>query len=121
MTALNDSQLMTLIRQSPALDAIAPSLPEPLQARLLDLQKRAGDAYAAGSWRTKAGDLVEVPPRSVPPTVEEAQSALGQAYLVQDDHKRALKGLMDDMGLTPSARRAGILAQLSDTLKGWFR
>ena len=50
MTALSDSQLMTLLLQAPLLDRVMPALPEALQQQFLDLEVRAAHAYNAGTW-----------------------------------------------------------------------
>jgi len=118
---LSDAQLRILLENGPLLDAVSAPLSKELQARMLNLQQRAGDMYAAGEWSMADGKLYEMPQRSVPPTMQEAQATLGEAYLALEDKKAQLKGVMDAMGLTPSARRGGWLGQMAQNVAGWFR
>src|SRR4051812_24683469 len=119
---LSDAQLRTLVEKSPAIDAAVAPLPQALQAKLLILQQRAGDAYAAGEWTVEGKDEKHiVPMRSRPPTAQEAQEALGQAYLALEDKKTQLKGVMDAMELTPSSRPKGWIGQMVENVKGLFR
>lgn len=109
MTELNTKQLLTLLQSAQKLDALANGLPEGQRNALISFEKRAGDAYAAGNWQLeKTGEQYSVAERSAPPTREEAQQVLGQAYLTLSTQKDALRGLMNDMGLNPSAKQSWI-------------
>ena len=102
---LTDSQLLTLMQHGPMLDRIATRLPEQLQQQLLDIQRRAGDAYNVGDWvmEGSSGVVIHNPPVSAPPTRGELQEALGQAYLALEGERTELKTLIDALELTPYA------------------
>ncbi len=85
---LTNHQMFTLMQFSPELDAIAPSLPPELQARLLKLQQRTGAAYAGDS--------------STAPTKEHTKEILGSAYMALDEKRETLRELMDKIDMTPS-------------------
>jgi len=120
MQALTNDQMLSLLQSSPALDSITPSLPKDLQQQLLDLQIRAGNAYNGGYWVGQETGNVFVNTSTPAPTREEAQQALGQAYLALQDQQTTLKNIMNDMDLTPSAQHRSPVEQLMDTVKGWF-
>ena len=118
---LNNQQLMALLQNGPVLDSISTALPNDMQARLIDLQRRAADSYAAGSWAVPStGASYAVPIRSLPVTREQAQAELGAAYMAIDTKRQALRHVMDEMGLNPSAQR-GLVGQIMDNIQGLFR
>ena len=118
--ALTNNQMLSLLQNSPALDSVAPSLPKDLQKQLLDLQVRAGNAYNGGYWVGQETGNVFVNASTPAPTQEEAQQSLGQSYLALQDQQTTLKNIMNEMGLTPSARRRNPVEQFMNTVKGWF-
>ena len=108
---LTERQLQTLLESGPELDKIEPLLSPELRGVLVDLQRNAATAYAAGDWQVQAtGETITVPevsPRKKGNLVENAQAALGNAYLgITDQSKTILKSIMDNLGLNPSAPRA---------------
>lgn len=117
MTALSDQQLYTLMAGGPVLDSVSPMLPPALQARLLDIQQRAGDSYASGGWRVaNTGETYFAPQPTVRPTDAEVRESLGQSYLALEENRKKLRELMDNMGLIPSFHQPSIL----DRVKGWL-
>lgn len=122
MTELNATQLLRVLQSGPMLDRVAGGTSVALQKQLLDFQKRAGDAYAAGNWQVEAnGEQFSVAPRSAAPSREEAQAVLGQAYLELREQKKALRHLMDEMGLNPTAQQKNWLERAVNNVAGFFR
>ena len=114
---LNNAQLDVILRSGPELDRIEPLLSPPLRDALVELQRNAADAYAAGEWKVEAtGETITVPesysrlasePKAADDKsfVEHAQYALGSAYMgVSDQSKQMLKSLMGELGLNPSVK-----------------
>ena len=118
---LNNQQLTALLQNGPVIDSATAMLPLDMQMRLIDLQRRAADSYAAGSWAPgNGGASYAVPIRSLPVTREQAQAELGAAYLVLDNKRLAIRQVMDSMDLNPSAHK-GLVGQIVDNIQGFFR
>lgn len=106
---LNDKLIERLVQSGPELDKIEPMLSPPLREALVDLQRNAADAYAAGDWKVPStGETITVPESSSTAIIaQDAQQALGGAYLgMGDQGKSVLKTLMQDLGLNPSMPKA---------------
>lgn len=105
---LNNEQLLALLKSSPIMDEVAMALPQAQQAKLLDLQQRAGNAYASVA-------------QAQSPTIDDAQQVLGEAYLTLENQKSKLKDVMDAMQLTPSSKRGNWLTRAVDSIVGIWR
>ncbi len=105
---LSNAQIVPLLAAARVLEKeVEPLLAVDLREKLVDLQKRAGEAFNAGQWSNPKGEIVQVnPPAAHPPTRQEAQAILGAAYLEVSHSRNAaqcLAALMDEMKLIPSA------------------
>lgn len=109
---LDNKQLEIILRAGPDLDRVEPQLSPALRDTLVSLQRNVADAYAAGDWQVPStGETITVPESysrkgasASTPFYEQAQDALGNAYLsMADNSKDILKTMMQELGLTRSA------------------
>ena len=92
---LTNEQMYTILSQCQMLDHIEAFLPPDVRGRMVNLQRRIGNAYAN----------IEAEP-----TVEETQAVFGEAFLALEhfpDARSKLRLIMDMIGLTPSAPDRG--------------
>lgn len=106
---LDDRQLEILLRHGPEMDRVEPLLSPELRDTLVALQRNAANRYASGTWHVAAtGETLVVNAPSSPSMLQNAQYALGSAYLaVKGQGKAALRSMMELLGLTPSASERG--------------
>jgi hypothetical protein len=103
---MSDALIERLVQSGPHLDHVERQLPAPQREALVELQRTAADAYASGQWQVPAtGETIRIPAPNTSPLAQQAQEALGEAYLASESQGRGmLKALMADNGLTPLAR-----------------